>query len=67
MGQVMENEEKLLIAIDNLTSKIGDLNVNLKDQRRTNGAFLKEISQVVNTLITISNNQTKLIKYLQEK
>ena len=63
----MENEEKLLIAIDNLTSKIGDLNVNLKDQRRTNGAFLKEISQVVNTLITISNNQTKLIKYLQEK
>ena len=67
MGQVMENEEKLLIAIDNLTSKIGDLNVNLKDQRRTNGAFLKEISQVVNTLIAISNNQTKLIKYLQEK
>ena len=67
MGQVMENEEKLLIAIDNLTSKIGDLNVNLKDQRRTNGAFLKEISQVLNTLIAISNNQTNLIKYLKEK
>ena len=67
MGQVMENEEKLLIAINNLTSKIGDLNVNLKDQRRTNCAFLKEISQVLNTLISISNNQTKLIKYLKEK